>query len=54
MLARLVWNFDVVNADAAEEWDPVGDMKNLRAFSTWQKPGLNVVATERRKEGRGE
>lgn len=47
-MARMVWNFDLTNADDAHEWDSEGNMKNMKAFSTWQKPGLNVVATDRR------
>lgn len=51
MLARLVWNFDLLNADGAREWDPEGDFQNLKAFSTWQKPGLLVRAVDRRMPG---
>ena len=47
----MVWNFDLVNADDAHEWDTEGNMKNIKAFSTWQKPGLNVIATDRRMHG---
>ncbi|KAG9230345.1 putative Isotrichodermin C-15 hydroxylase [Amylocarpus encephaloides] len=46
VLAKIIWNFDLNNADEAEAWNPDGDMKHLKAFSTWQKPDLNVVATE--------
>ncbi|RDW63899.1 cytochrome P450-9 [Coleophoma crateriformis] len=46
VLARTIWNFDLVNADSAVEWDAEGDMKHMKAFSTWQKPHLNVVATK--------
>lgn len=44
ILARTFFNFDLVNADSAKDWDPEGDMKHMKAFSTWQKPGLNVTA----------
>ena len=44
MLARMIWNFDFVNADDAHEWDLEDNMKNMKAYSTWQKPGLNVRA----------
>jgi hypothetical protein len=44
----MVWNFDLSNADDAHEWDSEDNMKNIKAFSTWQKPGLNVVATDRK------
>jgi hypothetical protein len=46
VLARMIWNFDNTNADEAIEWDVEDNMKNLKAFSTWQKPGLNVYITE--------
>jgi hypothetical protein len=48
-LARMIWNFDLANADDAHDWDSDGDFKNIKAYSTWQKPGLNVVATDLRK-----
>jgi hypothetical protein len=44
VLARILWNFDLINTDNASAWDPEDDMKHMKAFSTWQKPGLNVVA----------
>lgn len=46
VLARTIWNFDLVNTDSAYEWDPEDDMKYMKAFSTWQKPGLKVKATK--------
>ncbi|EHK97816.1 putative Isotrichodermin C-15 hydroxylase [Glarea lozoyensis 74030] len=46
VLAKMIWNFDLVNADNAEAWNPEGDMKHLKAFSTWQKPELQVYAEE--------
>jgi len=46
VLTRLVWNFDLTKADEAAAWDPEDNMKNMKAFSTWQKPGLNVYAVE--------
>jgi cytochrome P450 len=42
ILSRLLWNFDVVSADGAWQWDPKGEMGNMRAFMTWEKPDLNV------------
>ncbi|KAL4919151.1 cytochrome P450 [Aspergillus aurantiobrunneus] len=42
ILARLVWNFDVVSTDGAWQWDPEGEMKHMKAYTTWQKPDLNV------------
>jgi hypothetical protein len=50
-MARLIWNFDLENADDAHEWDVDGDFKNLKAFSTWQKPGLRVTAKDRQMPG---
>jgi hypothetical protein len=51
VMARLVWNFDLFNVDDAHEWDPEGDFKNIKAFSTWQKPRLLVKAVDRRMPG---
>ncbi|KAB5513263.1 cytochrome P450 [Coniochaeta sp. 2T2.1] len=48
--ARLIWNFDLINADDAHEWDSDGNMKNMKAYSTWQKPGLRVWARDRHME----
>ena len=42
VLARLLWCFDIKNADDMQEWDPAGDFHNMKAYSTWQKPGLEV------------
>ncbi|KAF2399643.1 cytochrome P450, partial [Trichodelitschia bisporula] len=42
VVARVVWNFDLENADEAKEWEPEGNMRNMRAYSTWQKPPLLV------------
>lgn len=50
-VARMVWNFDLVNTDEAVEWSTEDNMKNIKAFSTWQKPGLSVVATDRQMPG---
>jgi hypothetical protein len=45
VLARFIYLFDMANADDAEGWDAEGDMKNIKAYSTWQKPPLSVVLT---------
>ncbi|KAK5128233.1 hypothetical protein LTR85_002900 [Meristemomyces frigidus] len=42
ILGRLLWNFDIESVDGAWQWDPAGDMKNMRAFMTWEKPDMNV------------
>lgn len=41
ILTRVLWNFDIVSTDGAWQWDPEGEMKNMRAFMTWEKPDLN-------------
>jgi hypothetical protein len=41
-MARLLWNFDVYQADDAMLWDSEGEMKHMRAFLTWEKPDLNI------------
>ncbi|KEF53687.1 uncharacterized protein A1O9_10087 [Exophiala aquamarina CBS 119918] len=49
ILTRLLWNFDVVSVDGAWQWNPQGEMRNMRAFMTWEKPDLNcrLVRVER-------
>ncbi|EON67359.1 hypothetical protein W97_06612 [Coniosporium apollinis CBS 100218] len=47
ILGRLLWNFDLISVDGAWQWDPEGDMKNMRAFLTWEKPSLNVKVRDR-------
>ncbi|KAK4570488.1 hypothetical protein LTR86_002568 [Recurvomyces mirabilis] len=42
ILGRLLWSFDLVSTDRAWQWDPEGEMKNMRAYMTWEKPDLNV------------
>ncbi|QDS74784.1 hypothetical protein FKW77_001909 [Venturia effusa] len=46
VLAKFIYRFDMVNADSAAGWDADGDMKNIKAYSTWQKPPLSVFLTE--------
>jgi len=43
VLSRLFFAFELTNADDASGWDADGDFKNMKAFSTWQKPALNVT-----------
>jgi hypothetical protein len=45
ILGKLVWNFDIESTDGLPLWDPSGDMKNMRAFMTWEKPDLNTKVT---------
>ncbi|KAL3462619.1 cytochrome P450 [Aspergillus heterothallicus] len=51
ILARLVWNFDFVSVDGAWQWDPEGEMKHMKAYTTWQKPDLNVRVVKVAREG---
>lgn len=46
VMCHLLWNFDIINADSAVEWDAEDNMKHMKAYSTWQKPGLQVYATK--------
>ena len=41
VLARMLWNFDVISTDGAPLWDPEGEMKYKKAFMVWEK---SVVA----------
>ena len=42
---RLFWLYDITTTDGAPDWDTAGQMKNMKAYSTWVKPELNVRAT---------
>ncbi|KPI40988.1 Isotrichodermin C-15 hydroxylase [Cyphellophora attinorum] len=44
ILTRVLWNFDIKSVDGAWQWDPKGEMGNMRAFMTWEKPDLNCTA----------
>lgn len=44
ILTRVLWNFDIKSVDGAWQWDPAGEMGNMRAFMTWEKPDLNCTA----------
>lgn len=46
ILTRILWNFDLVSVDGAWQWNPEGEMKNMRAFMTWEKPDLNCKAVK--------
>ncbi|ORY19673.1 pisatin demethylase [Clohesyomyces aquaticus] len=43
--SRLFWLYDITTTDSAPDWDMGGQMKNMKAYSTWVKPALNVEAT---------
>ena len=45
ILGRLLWHFDIQCPDGAEMWNPEGEMKNMRAYNTWEKPELNIKVT---------
>jgi len=45
IMGRLLWNYDIASVDGAWEWDPTGEMKNMKAFNTWQKPELRIKLT---------
>lgn len=49
IVARMLWNFDIVSTDAAWQWDPAGEMRHMKAYMTWQKPELNVKIVKLRK-----
>lgn len=45
ILGNLLWHYDLERADlddpsAQDIWDIEGDLKHVRAFNTWNKPGL--------------
>lgn len=48
IVARMLWNFDIVSTDAAWQWDPAGEMKHMKAYMTWEKPELNVKIVKMR------
>ncbi|OAG06908.1 averantin oxidoreductase [Paraphaeosphaeria sporulosa] len=41
-LSRLFWRYNVESVDGAPDWTTEGQMKNMKAYSTWVKPELNV------------
>lgn len=42
VVARLLWNFDIVSIDGAPAWDPAGEMRHKRAFMVWEKQPLMI------------
>ena len=50
VLARMILNFDLKNAEDARDWDPEDNMKYMKAYSTWEKPELNVYLTPVKRE----
>ena len=49
VVARLLWNFDVVSTDGAKLWDPAGEMKFKKAFMVWEKQPIMVKLNNVRK-----
>jgi hypothetical protein len=43
--SRLFWRYDLTTTDGAPDWTIEGQMKNMKAYSTWVKPELNVKVT---------
>ncbi|KAF2241119.1 averantin oxidoreductase [Trematosphaeria pertusa] len=42
VLARMLWNFDVISTDGAPLWNPEGEMKYKKAFMVWEKSVVMV------------
>ncbi|KAF2476266.1 cytochrome P450 [Lindgomyces ingoldianus] len=47
--SRLFWLYDVTTTDGAPDWNMEGQMKNMKAYSTWVKPELNVKVSPVRR-----
>jgi hypothetical protein len=50
MVARLLWNFDVISIDGAPLWNPDGDMKYKQAFMVWEKSVVMVKVRDLRAQ----
>ena len=48
MVARMLWNFDVVSTDGASLWNPEGEMKHKKAFMVWEKSVVMVKVRDLR------
>ena len=44
-MSRLFWRYEIESTDGAPDWATEGQMKNMKAYSTWVKPELNVRAS---------
>ncbi|KAF2122225.1 cytochrome P450 [Lophiotrema nucula] len=42
VIARLLWNFDIISTDGAPLWNPEGEMKYKQAFMVWEKSVVMV------------
>lgn len=45
LIGDTVWHFDIERADldepgAFDVWDPANELQHVKAFNTWNKPGL--------------
>lgn len=49
IISRVLFNFDIVSTDGAWQWDPADEMKNMKAFMTWQKPELCIKLAKARQ-----
>jgi cytochrome P450 len=49
MVARLLWNFDIVSVDGAPLWDPAGEMKHKKAWLVWEKSVIMVKLIDLRR-----
>ncbi|KAH7113266.1 cytochrome P450 [Dendryphion nanum] len=48
MIARMLWNFDIVSTDGAPLWNPDGEMKYKQAFMVWEKSVVMVKVRDLR------
>ncbi|KAF2732593.1 cytochrome P450 monooxygenase [Polyplosphaeria fusca] len=48
VLARMLWNFDIISTDGAPLWNPEGEMKHKKAFMVWEKSIIMVKAHDLR------
>jgi cytochrome P450 len=46
IMGRLLWNYDISSVDGAWEWDPTGEMRNMKAFVSPSFLLNNPVLTE--------
>ncbi|KAJ2903204.1 benzoate 4-monooxygenase cytochrome P450 [Zalerion maritima] len=49
ILGSLIWHFDIERSDlddGQDVWDPAGDLSQIKAFNTWNKPPLMCRLTQ--------
>jgi cytochrome P450 len=49
VVARLLWNFDIISIDGAPLWDPSGEMKYKKAFMVWEKSPIMLQLNDLRR-----